>query len=254
MGENMNTVLLAFTLSFLAGISTMIGSLFIFLKDSKNKLLKNSLSFASGVMVCASLYFLIPESLLLLYKGDKTCSFIIVSFLILLGILFSFVIDKIMPESKKYKKTNLYKLGVFSMIAIILHNIPEGITTFLSTNTNIKLGIVLTIAIALHNIPEGISISVPVFKATGSKKTALFFTFISGMSEPLGSILVYLFLKPFINNTIMGFLISLTAGIMIYIGFLKLLPTSLKYKNRGETIVFFIIGVLFMGLSKIILE
>ena len=140
------------------------------------------------------------------------------------------------------------------MIAIILHNIPEGIATFLSSATNIKLGITLTIAIALHNIPEGISISVPIFKASKSHKKALFYTFISGMSEPLGAILAFIFLAPIINDTIMGVLLSLIAGIMMHIGAIKLLPTALNFNNKKMITFFFIIGISFMYFSHILMN
>lgn len=249
----MNNIETAFLLTFIAGLSTMIGSVFIFFKDKRGVILKNSLSFASGVMVCVSAIDLIPESITLLYNGDKTCTFIMVLFFILIGILISFVIDKCVPEFEEKRGGSLLKIGIFSMLAIILHNIPEGIATFLSSATNMKLGIALTMAIALHNIPEGISISVPVYKASKSRKKALFYTFISGMSEPFGALLAFFFLAPIINNTIMGVLLSLIAGIMIHIASLKLLPTALKYKNKKRTMMFFIVGMLFMYFSHLLM-
>ncbi len=250
----MNNIEIAFILSFIAGLSTMIGSIFIFLKDKRGVVLKNSLSFAAGVMICVSAIDLIPESITMLYNGDKTCTFIMTFFFILIGILVSFIIDKCVPEFDEKRGGALLKIGIFSMIAIILHNIPEGVATFLSSATNIKLGIALTVAIALHNIPEGISISVPVYKASKSRKKALLYTFVSGMSEPFGAILAYLFLAPIINNTIMGILLSLIAGIMIHIGSLKLLPTALKYDNKKRTMMFFIIGIIFMYISHLLMR
>ena len=113
------------------------------------------------------------------------------------------------------------------MLAIIMHNIPEGIATFIATNTNISLGISLTIAIALHNIPEGISIAVPIYYSTKSRRKALLYTLISGLSEPLGALLAFLFLKPLMYNFVMGILMSMIAGIMTHIAFYELLPTSL---------------------------
>lgn len=246
---------MAFLLSFVAGLSTMIGSIFIFFKDNRGVVLKYSLSFAAGVMICVSVIDLIPESLKNLYNGDKICTFIMTFFFILIGILTSFVIDKIIPDYsiKDRKNGRLFKIGIFSMFAIILHNIPEGIATFLSSVSNIQIGITLTIAIALHNIPEGISISVPIYKATGSRKKALFYTFLSGMSEPFGAILAFLFLAPIITNTIMGILLSLIAGIMIHIASLKLLPTALNYKNKRKTMLFFLIGIGIMYFSHLLM-
>ena len=138
------------------------------------------------------------------------------------------------------------------MLAIILHNIPEGIATYMAGNTSLSLGITLTIAIALHNIPEGISISIPIYFATGSKIKALLYTFISGLSELLGAIITYLFLKPFIKNAIMGCLFAIIAGIMTHISISELLPTSFKFNNKTKSIVFFILGCTFMIICHLI--
>jgi len=250
----MSNILVAFILTLIAGLSTMLGSILIFLKDKRGVVLKYSLSFASGVMICVSIIDLIPESIELLFEGNKNNAFLLSFICIIIGMLLSFTIDKIVPENKEKNNSALFKVGIFSMIAIILHNIPEGIATFLSSATNLKLGIALTIAIALHNIPEGISISVPIFKASKSHKKALLYTFISGMSEPLGAILAYLFLAPIINDTIMGILLSLIAGIMIHIGAIKLLPTAFKFDNKKMITFFLIIGISFMYLSHILMN
>lgn len=250
----MSNIAVAFILTFIAGISTMIGSLLIFFKDKRGVILKYSLSFAAGVMICVSFIDLIPESTILLFNNNKNQTFILAFIIIVIGMIISTIIDKSIPENQKGENNIIFKVGIFSMIAIILHNIPEGIATFLSSMTNIKLGIALTIAIALHNVPEGISISVPIYKATKSRKKALLYTFISGMSEPFGAILAYLFLAPIINDTIMGILLALIAGIMIHIGMVKLLPTALNYKNKKRTFMFFIIGILFMYISHLLMN
>lgn len=134
------------------------------------------------------------------------------------------------------------------MLAIILHNIPEGIVTFLSSQSNVKLGISLTIAIALHNIPEGISIATPIYYSTNSRFKAFLYTLISGISEPIGALIAYVFLSKYIgsNINIMGLILPVIAGIMTHISLFELLPTSFKYKEHKNTILFFIIGSIFM--------
>ena len=159
----------------------------------------------------------------------------------------SSLIDKTLPTSTK--DIPLYKVGIISMLAIILHNLPEGIATFISTTKDTALVISLAIAIALHNIPEGISISVPIYYATKSRGRALLYTFISSLSEPFGAILTYLFLLPLINDIILGLLFALIAGIMIQISFTELLPTSTNYQETKTTKTFFIIGIIFMLLK-----
>ena len=232
----MNNTLIAFLLTFIAGFSTMLGVLVIYIKSKNhNKIIMASLSFAAGVMITVSITDLIPESILLLGNNLKNSTTIIISILaIVLGIIISMIIDYYLPDKpiSNTKDKSLFKVGIISMIAIILHNLPEGIATFVATSSDVKLGISLTLAIAMHNIPEGISISVPIYYSTGSKKKAIFYTLISALSEPLGALLAFIFLKIFINDTILGILFSLIAGIMLQISFCELLPTAKRYKNK----------------------
>lgn len=247
----MNNVAYSFMLTIIAGLSTMLGTIFIFLKNQNEKIIIKSLSFAAGVMITVSIMDLIPESYELLkniFPMFPTIIYILI--FIVLGIIFSMLIDKYLPDN--LSGNNLYKIGIISMLAIILHNIPEGIATFMASNTDINLGISMTIAIALHNIPEGISISIPIYYSTKSKTKALFYTFISGVSEPLGALITYLFLQPFINDKIMGFLFSIIAGIMIHIATYELLPTANKYKDKNRVVGWLIVGSLIMILSHFI--
>lgn len=138
------------------------------------------------------------------------------------------------------------------MLAIILHNIPEGIATFLTTNSNAKLGITLAIAIALHNIPEGISISVPLYFGTGSKRKAILYTFISGISEFFGSIIAYLFLKNIASDMFINLLYALIAGIMISLSIEELIPNANKYSEKTVVIKYILIGIAFMGIVHFI--
>lgn len=245
----MNRVVLSFLITSLAGLSTMIGSLLIIFKfKNEKKIISSSLFFASGVMISVSLIDLIPESFnLISTRYNFIISILLILIFINIGIIVSMLLNKKISFENESK---LYKVGIISMIAIILHNIPEGIATFIATSTNVKLGISFGIAIALHNIPEGISISIPIYYASNSKKRAFKYTFISGLSELLGAVITYLFLKPLINSTILSILFSLIAGIMLYISFYELLPTAIKYNSRG--VPYFILGVLVMVINKLI--
>lgn len=241
---------LAFILTCFAGFSTMIGTIFIFLKNkNEHNVITSSLSFAAGVMITVSITDLIPESITLFsHTFMKVPSLLFMSIFVVLGIIFSMLIDKYLPDTQKEKgqQKKLYRIGLISMLAIILHNIPEGIATFMATSQNTKLGVSLAIAIALHNIPEGISISIPIYYATKNKMKALGLTFLSGISEPFGAVLAFLFLRPFINDTLMGGLFAIIAGIMMHIATYELLPTSFKYHKKKRSILFFLIGVMFM--------
>ena len=138
------------------------------------------------------------------------------------------------------------------MLAIIIHNIPEGIATFISTKKDTSLGISLTIAIAIHNIPEGISIAIPIYYSTNSKIKAFTYTLISALSEPFGGLITYLFLSKYINNKVLGILFAIIAGIMIQISLKELLPTSNNYHYYKITKLFFILGIIFMLLKYLI--
>ena len=248
----MNNVNMGFILTILAGLSTMLGTIFIFIKKRSDNIIIGSLSFASGVMLAVSITDLIPESYSLLTNlFPKFPAIIYMLIFVVSGILFSMLIDKYIPTTN-YNNSNLYRVGIFSMLAIIIHNIPEGIATFMATNSDMMLGISLAMAIALHNIPEGISISIPIYYATNNKLKALFYTFISGISEPFGALLTYLFLSNFINDRIMGFLFGIIAGIMIHIALYELLPTAKSYNNKKIVYLFFIIGIIFMTINHFI--
>ena len=243
--------ILPFLLCLIAGLSTLLGSLFIFIKGNKNNIIKCALAFASGVMFSVSIFDLIPESLTMIQDTSKNRIFLNETLFIIMGLIIPLFIDKILPK-KLNKQNKLYKLGIFTMIAIIIHNIPEGIATYISSETNIKLGISITIAIAMHNIQEGISIAMPVYYATKNKKKAIGLTFISGMSEPFGALLAFLFLKPIVNDTILGALFAMIAGIMTYIAIIELLPEALQYKEKKKTIISFLIGILFMYVNHML--
>jgi len=247
----MSTNTYAFLLSSIAGFSTLIGFLFIFIKKDRESIISKSLGFASGVMLTISVIDLIPNSFLLIIKQYNliyTLFLIITAFLI--GIIISSIIDK-KVEKKSKNGLKLYKLGIITMLVIMMHNIPEGIATFITTTNNAKLGVILTIAIALHNIPEGISISIPIYYSTNSKLKSFIYTFISGMSEPLGAIISYLFLSRFVNDIMLGFIYSIIAGMMINISINELYKEAYYY-NKRNTIIYFIIGSFIMILNHLL--
>lgn len=244
-------LLYPFILTSLAGLSTLLGTLPIFVKiKDSNKLIGAGLSFASGVMICISIMDLIPESINYLRGNFKGIVVIFLAFVtLILGMVISSFMDKTID---KFSEGNsLYKTGILSMIAIILHNIPEGIVTFIVSNRNIMLGISICVAITLHNIPEGISIAIPIYYSTGSKFKAILYTFISAISELLGAVITWLFLDKFINDMILGILFSFIAGIMIQISIGKLIPTGCNY-NKKEAKLFFGIGFCFMIISLLL--
>ena len=246
----------AFLLTCIAGLSTMIGTIFIFYKSKNTEnIITTALSFAAGVMLCVSIIDLIPSSIIEINNTFRLFPTYIIMFMFLvIGIIISMTIDKFLPSDNLYTTNNksLYKVGIISMLAIILHNIPEGIATYIASHTNIKVGLSLTLAIAMHNIPEGISISIPIYYSTKSRLKAILYTFVSALSEPFGAIITYMFLQKYINNTFIGFLYAIIAGIMIHISIYELLPAAKKYNNKLRLKTSFLIGIIFMLINHLL--
>lgn len=260
---DMNTILLAFLLTFLAGISTSIGSaLAFFTKKTNTKFLAVSLGFSAGVMIYVSFVeiFVQARATLALDYGDKT-AYIYTVLAFFAGILLMALIDKLVPsyenphelrdveEMTKRPHHPLLRIGLFSAFAIGIHNFPEGLVTFTSAIKDPHLGFSIAIAIAIHNIPEGIAISVPIYHATGSKKKAFFYSSISGMAEPLGAVLGYFLLAQFCSNLMFGLLFATVAGIMVYISLDELLPSAQKYGEHHLSIFGLIGGMGLMAIS-----
>lgn len=249
----MNSIVISFLITTFAGLSTMIGVLPVFISNYKEeKIIPAALLFASGVMLTISFLSLIPEGFTLFFQNVLIIpSILFTAIFVVLGIGFSARISRKIEEKLSFNY--LYRLGIITVIALIFHNIPEGITTFLSSRHDLSLGLTLSLGIALHNIPEGISVAVPIYYATKSRKKAIIFTFISGFSETIGAIIAYLFLAPFITSFILGLILSIAAGIMIHISIYELIPTSFKYQLSMIMLLFFVFGVFIMVLCHFII-
>jgi ZIP family zinc transporter len=206
---------------------------------------------------------------LVLTIGSKGSWVAVLSFFA--GVILMAAIDLLVPENKlnnelvdgmnlftekvtsKNTKSSLYRTGIITAVAIAIHNFPEGIVTFFSALHDPVLAVSITIAIALHNIPEGISIYVPIYYATGDKKKAFGFSLLSGLAEPLGAIVGFLILKPFLTDTLFGVLFAVVAGIMVYISLDELIPSARIYGEAYLSVLGLIAGMLVISLSLLLL-
>lgn len=240
-----NSILGPLIIATIAGLSTMLGSLVILFKIPKqkyNKFITFCLSFSIAIMIGISILDLIPESFFIctnVYGVIKSILILCIAFVI------SFIIITFISHlmEKEGIKEDLYKLGILNMLVLILHNLPEGIATFLSSYQEMSLGIKLGIAITLHNIPEGISIAVPIYYATKSKYKAFRATFISGVAEPLGALLAFIFLKNYVSETMISIVLIIVAGLMSTLSIQELLPKALTYKENNPLLLGLISGV-----------
>lgn len=250
----MNNFIYAFFISTLAGLATLLGCIFIFIKVKNiNKFISISLSFSAIVMILISIFDLIPSSFFSLFFKYKIVGIIISIISFIIGIIFIKISNKLIKKLEE-KESSLYKLGIISAITLILHNIPEGIITFLTSQNNINIGIKIGLAITLHNIPEGICIAIPIYYSTKKKSRAILATLISGLSEPLGAILAYLFLYKFITIDILNIIFITVAGIMITLAINEILKESIKYSNKNNKYIYIglFIGILFFILSLLL--
>ncbi len=236
----------ALLVSTIAGLSTILGALVIFFKFKEkniNKFITASLSFSLAIMIGISITDLIPESTYILLSSYGIGKGILASLLaFIIGIILVKYLHKLMD---KMEATNdLYKLGILNMLALILHNFPEGIATFMSSYKDIELGLKLALAIAFHNIPEGISIAVPIYYATKSKKNAIFKTFLSGIAEPIGAILAFIFLSKYITDELISIILLLVGGIMITLAIEVILPKAKKYNLNKFLYLGLLIGII----------
>jgi ZIP family zinc transporter len=258
----------AFGLTLFAGLSTGIGSaLAFFTKNSNTRFLSVSLGFSAGVMVYVSFVEILQKARIALIPGfgEKVAAwYSVLAFFA--GILIIALIDKLVPSGenpheikkvedmamKNGRDPKLIRMGLFTALAIGIHNFPEGIATFMAGMSEPTLAIPIAVAIAIHNIPEGIAVSIPISFGTGSKKRGFFLSFLSGLAEPVGALLAWFLLTPFLNDNIFGFVFAAVAGIMVFISIDELLPTARVYGLHHHSIYGFLAGMAVMALSLLL--
>lgn len=263
---------IAFLLTLFAGVSTGIGSaIAFFAKRTNTKLLSVSLGFSAGVMIYVSFVELLPSSVDSLSKlhGESTGAlYATLSFFA--GIALILLIDRLIPQfenpheihrleemdqahAKNKKNPKLMRVGIVTALVLAIHNFPEGMVTFLAALKDVDIAIPIAIAIAIHNIPEGLSVSVPLYYATGNRRKAFVISFLSGLAEPLGAIIGYFALAPFLNEDLFGVLFAMIAGIMVFISLDELLPAAEEYGKHHCAIYGLVGGMGLMAISLLML-
>ncbi len=263
-----SNVLFAFTVTLFAGLATGIGSVIAFAsRRMDEKFLSFALGFSAGVMIYVSMieiFFKAKESLVD-YMGAEA-GYWVTTLSFFGGIVLIAVIDTLVPSfanphevhspeemsAEEKRAKSLYRMGLFSALAIAIHNFPEGLATFTSTLQDPGLGVPVAIAIAIHNIPEGIAVSVPIFYATKSKGRAFRLSFLSGLSEPVGAAVGYGLFAAFFNDAVFGILFGAVAGIMVFISLDELLPTAEKYGEHHIAIYGVVMGMAVMAVSLLL--
>lgn len=260
----------ALGLTLFAGLSTGIGSaLAFFSKHTNRSFLSLALGFSAGVMIYVSMIeiFFKAKEALCLEQGERLGYWLtVIAFFG--GMAITALIDKLVPEFENPHEPHrvedmsnqariahsgkLLRMGVFSALAISIHNFPEGLATFVGALKDPTLGLSIASAIAIHNIPEGIAVSVPIYYATNSRRKAFGLSFASGLAEPVGAIVGYTILAPIMTDTVFGILFASVAGIMVFISLDELLPTAREYGEHHLSIYGLVTGMAVMALSLLL--
>ena len=261
-------ILFALGLTVFAGLATGIGSIMSFLSKKFNpKFLAGSLGFSAGVMIYVSfveIFVKAKDSLSAAHGVKLGLIYTVVAFFA--GIALIALIDRLIPsfenpheiKNMDLKKINpennkkLLRMGMFSALAIAIHNFPEGLATFMAALSDPSLGISIAVAIAIHNIPEGVAVSVPIYYATKNRSKAFWLSFLSGLAEPVGAIIGYFILRNVFNESTFGIIFAGVAGIMVYISLDELLPTAEEYGEHHVAIGGLIAGMAIMAVSLIL--
>lgn len=262
------SILIPFLLTLFAGLATGIGSVIALVAQRTNKkLLAFSLGLSAGVMVYVSFMEILSQSNLLLtttYGARLGQTVAVLCFFV--GILLIGLIDRLVPSAEnpheahmveelnatRKKEKRLKHVGIVTALAIGIHNFPEGMATFMASVEDSTLGLAIAVAVAIHNIPEGIAVSVPIYYSTGSRKKAFVLSFLSGLAEPIGALIAYFILLPFLSPVVLGCVFGVVAGIMIYISFDELLPAAHEYGEHHIAISGVVIGMAVMAVSLIL--
>jgi len=288
----MNEILIAFLLTTFAGLSTGIGSAIpFFFRTFKKSFLAFILGLSAGVMILVSFMELIPNAL---EKGPESYWVYLAFFggMAIVVILDFFIPHEKNPHHMERKDETitsiqeacrdadendegivnlrveqnqtedestikaLKRTGVVTAIAIAIHNFPEGMATFATALDDPQLGLSIAIAIAIHNIPEGISVSIPIYYATKSKWKAFGLSFASGIAEPVGALVAFAVLGPFLetSSVILPISLAAVAGIMVYISIDDLIPVAREYGKGDVVMAGVAVGMIIMAGSLILFD
>lgn len=256
---------IALLMTLFAGLATVLGGCFtFFIKKTNIRALSIGLGFSAGVMIFLSFTEILQNSNFLLLKFFPHNSQWMVFAGFTLGIIIAVLIDYFIPDhidedlfgnqENCHHHHKIKRAGILTAVAIAIHNFPEGMATFFVTTQNLTLGFSVAVAIAIHNIPEGIAVALPIYHATGKKRLAIWYTFLSGISEPIGAIIALIALNYFLPQAAIGFLFASVAGIMVYISFDTILPLSRDYGDGHYSVFGIITGVLFIWTSLLLIK
>lgn len=273
-GFESSAILFAFLLTLLAGVSTAIGGgLAMFIRPHNTVGLSLGLGFSAGVMIYVSFVELLPEAMNSFARvhGEHR-AYALATALFFAGIVATALIDFLVPkdvnpheltkesefsdeaELHAYKAKALRRTGIFTALAVAVHNFPEGFATFSVALLDPALAIPIAVAIAIHNIPEGVAVALPIYHGSGSRRKGFLYSLFSGLTEPLGAAVGFILLAPLLNEDTLGAVFAMISGIMVYISFDELFPAARLYGTAHTPIIGLLSGMLIMAISLVIFQ
>src|SRR5690554_1965500 len=259
-----SSVLFALMVTTAAGLATGLGGLLVFTTKVPNaRMLAFGLAFAGGAMVYVSLTDILGKSMAAFATDFGERGFAYSTFAFLAGVLLIGIIDRLIPNPhqrletddpffREHNREYIKRVGLLTAAAITAHNFPEGLATFFATLADPNLGLALAFAIAIHNVPEGIAIAVPVYYATGNKGYAFAACLASGLAEPVGAVIGYVLLGPFLSEALFGLIFGIIAGVMVFLALDELLPAAKRYAKGHETVYGLVTGMGALAISLVL--
>lgn len=251
----MNIIALLLTLG--VGLFMIVGATIVFVLKNNEKIVSLSISMAFGVMIALVFAELIPEAFELMENSNRIINVLIVLLFSCLGIVILKCLDLLIPHHEHNHKDkhgdleNLEHIGLVSSIALVIHNIIEGMALYGTALSSMSLGLMVCIGIGLHNIPMGLVIASTFYKSNKSISKTLFITTIISLSTFLGGVVMFVLNNSVMNNFILGMLICITLGMIIYIALFELLPKMLCSKDKKTTILGTSLGILILFISSL---
>lgn len=243
---------LALLIVLILGFCILLGSIIVFISKNNNKLVNYSIALALGVIISLIVVELVPET----YEKiiDTNSLLVTISFMVIFG-LFGFfilkILDKFIPDHEgDDDKENLLHIGIISSVALILHNIIEGMVVYSACVSDKTLGLLLSIGVGLHNIPLGITITSTIYKSNNNKKKTLLMTTFVACSTFVGG-LIMLLLRNYLTDLILGILLSITLGMLVFITCYELIPHLVAEKDKKTTILGILTGIVIVGISML---
>ena len=244
---------LALFITFLLGFFIIIGVIIAFFLKKQQKVLDFIFAFALSILTMLILLDLLGHTIE--HLGIKHIYLFIL--FTCLGLLIFKIIDDFVPEhednkmTKKEEKKNIVHIGLLATIALIIHNFVEGMAIYLTSTNDINLGIMMALGVGLHNIPLGIIITTTL--NNDEKLGKYIFCIISlFISSFLGGLLLYLLNINTVSDVVIGSLLALTIGMLLYIIIFELYPKVKKTKNKKITIIGLISGIVIALISMLL--